>query len=58
MVSGMIHHTRAALPVNGRVQLTQQFAVGWEQLDNSSRIYSGPRKDPNSYTIYEGGAGS
>src|SRR5450432_257669 len=28
-------HTRAALPVNGRVWVAQRFAVDWEQLDAS-----------------------
>jgi hypothetical protein len=47
-----VRHTRAALPVNGGVRLAQRFAVDWEQLDAQSRIYSGPRTDPRSYTIY------
>lgn len=45
-------HTRAALPVNGRVWVTQRYAVDWEQLDASNRIYVGPREDVNSYKIY------
>lgn len=45
-------HTRAALPVNGRVWVTQRFAVDWEQLDSSGRTYSGPREDVKSYTIF------
>jgi hypothetical protein len=45
-------HVRAALPVNGRVWLAQRFAVDWEQLDDSGRIYNGPASDPNSYTIF------
>jgi Peptidase family M23 len=45
-------HTRAALPVNGRVWLAQRFAVDWEQLDAQGRIYSGPREKPESYTIF------
>ena len=45
-------HTRAALPVNGRVWLAQRFAVDWEELDASGRIYSGARESPASYTIY------
>jgi hypothetical protein len=45
-------HTRAALPVNGRVWLAQRFAVDWEQLDRNGRIYSGPREKLQSYTIY------
>jgi peptidase M23-like protein len=45
-------HTRAALPVNGRVRIAQRFAVDWEQLDDASRIYVGPREQLTSYTIY------
>jgi hypothetical protein len=45
-------HTRAALPVNGRVWIAQRFAVDWEQLDKDHRIYSGPREKPESYTIF------
>ena len=45
-------HTRAALPVNGRVWLAQRYAVDWEQLDDANRIYHGSSTDPNSYTIF------
>ena len=45
-------HTRAALPVNGRVWVTQRMAVDWERLDASGRIYNGPKQDVNSYAIY------
>lgn len=45
-------HTRAALPVNGRVWLAQRFAVDWEQLDARGRIYSGPSEKLESYTIF------
>src|SRR5208337_1465650 len=45
-------HTRAALPVSGRVWVAQRYAVDWEQLDNSHRIYVGPRENVGSYKIY------
>jgi hypothetical protein len=45
-------HTRAALPVNGRVYVAQRFAVDWEQLDGEGRIYAGAQSEPSSYTIY------
>jgi hypothetical protein len=45
-------HTRAALPVNGRVWIAQRYAVDWEQLDDAGRIYHGPAADVNSYTIF------
>ena len=45
-------HTRAALPVDGRVRIAQRYAVDWEQMDDANRIYVGPQADPKSYTIY------
>jgi murein DD-endopeptidase MepM/ murein hydrolase activator NlpD len=45
-------HTRAALPVNGRVSIAQRYAVDWEQLDAQGRIYHGSQADVASYTIY------
>ena len=45
-------HMRAALAVNNHVWLAQRYAVDWEQLDSQDRIYSGPREDLESYTIF------
>jgi Peptidase family M23 len=45
-------HTRAALPINGRVWISQRMAVDWEQLDAQGRVYSGPREKLESYTIF------
>jgi hypothetical protein len=45
-------HTRAALPVNGRVWLAQRFAVDWEALDGQGQIYNGPQEKLESYTIF------
>lgn len=45
-------HTRAALPVDGRVLIAQRYAVDWEQLDDAGRIYVGPREQVTSYAIY------
>ena len=45
-------HTRAALPVNGRVWLAQRYAVDWEQLDAQGQIYHGPQERLESYTIF------
>jgi len=47
-----VRHTRAALPVNGRIRVAQRFAVDWEQLDAQGRIYHGPQQALSSYTIY------
>lgn len=45
-------HTRAALPVNGRVWIAQRYAVDWEQVDAEHRIYAGPREKLESYSIF------
>jgi hypothetical protein len=45
-------HTRAALPVNGRVWVAQRYAVDWEQTDAAGRIYAGPREKLESYAIF------
>lgn len=45
-------HTRAALPVNGRVWVAQRYAVDWEQLHTNGRIYNGPREQLASYAIF------
>jgi hypothetical protein len=45
-------HTRAALPINGRVWLAQRYAVDWEQLDAQGHIYQGPQEKLESYTIF------
>ena len=46
-------HTRAALPINGKVWLAQRYAVDYEQLDANNRIWSGKnRKNLDNYTIY------
>ena len=45
-------HTRAAMPINGRVWVAQRYAVDWEQLDAQGRVYSGPSEKLESYTIF------
>jgi hypothetical protein len=45
-------HTRAALPVNGRVWLAQRYAVDWEQLDAAGHIYQGAQEKLESYAIF------
>ena len=47
-----VRHTRAAMPINGRVWLAQRYAVDWEQTDASGRIYVGPREKLESYAIF------
>jgi hypothetical protein len=45
-------HTRAALPVDGRVRVAQRYAVDWERLDDAGRIYAGPRERLERYAIF------
>lgn len=45
-------HTRAAMPINGRVWIAQRYAVDWEQIDGQGRIYTGPREKLESYAIF------
>jgi murein DD-endopeptidase MepM/ murein hydrolase activator NlpD len=46
-------HTRAALPINGKVWLAQRYAVDYEQLDANNHIWSGKnRENLENYTIY------
>jgi hypothetical protein len=46
-------HTRAALPINGKVWLAQRYAVDYEQLDANNRVWSGKKKENlENYTIY------
>jgi hypothetical protein len=47
-----VRHTRAAMPINGRVWIAQRFAVDWEQLDAQGRIYNGEREKLESYAIF------
>lgn len=47
-----VRHTRAALPVNGRIWVAQRYAVDWEQLNADGRIYTGPQERLESYTIF------
>ena len=45
-------HTRAILPIDGKLFVSQRYAVDYERLDRNDRIYVGDRLDPSSYTIY------
>jgi len=47
-----VRHTRAALPVNGRLWIAQRYAVDWEQLDDTNRVYHGSKEEDASYTIF------
>jgi hypothetical protein len=45
-------HTRAAMPIDGRVWIAQRFAVDWEQVNAGGTIYSGAREKLESYAIF------
>jgi hypothetical protein len=45
-------HTRAVLPVDGAVWVAQRYAVDWEKVDSSHRIYNGPKEKLESYAIF------
>jgi hypothetical protein len=47
-----VRHTRAAMPINGRVWVAQRYAVDWEQLNASGSIYTGPQEKLESYAIF------
>jgi hypothetical protein len=45
-------HVRAVLPINGKLTISQRFAIDWEKLDEQNRIYVGDPLDVNSYICY------
>jgi Peptidase family M23 len=47
-----VRHTRAAMPINGRVWVAQRYAVDWEQLDGEGYIRKDPQEKLESYTIF------
>ncbi len=49
---GSSRHRRAAMAVNGNIWITQRFAVDWEEVDASGRIYAGPKEKLESYAIF------
>jgi murein DD-endopeptidase MepM/ murein hydrolase activator NlpD len=47
-----VRHVRAGLPINGKVQYAQRFAIDYEQIGDDYRIFKGPKEDLSSYYIY------
>jgi hypothetical protein len=47
-----IRHVRALLSLDGRFHLAQRFAVDWEQIDDTGRIFTGDPKVVQNYKIY------
>jgi hypothetical protein len=42
-----VRHTRAILPINGRVFVAQRYAIDYEQADDQNRIYTGDAREPS-----------
>jgi Peptidase family M23 len=47
-----IRHVRALLTLGGRFTLAQRFAIDWEQIDASGRLFTGDPKLNTSYHVY------
>jgi hypothetical protein len=47
-----IRHVRALLPLDAGFHLAQRFAIDWEQVDASGRIFRGDPRSVRSYRIY------
>ena len=45
-------HVRAVLPINGKLVISQRFAIDWEKLNDEDRIFVGDPQDVNSYFAY------
>lgn len=46
-------HRRALIPVNGRAQIAQRFAIDWVEMEpNGASTYKGDAKDNKSYRAY------
>jgi Peptidase family M23 len=47
-----IRHVRALLPLDGTLYLAQRFAIDFEQVDATGRIFTGDSKVVGNYRIY------
>ena len=47
-----IRHVRALLALDGRFYLAQRFAVDWEKIDDTGRVFTGDPKVVQNYKIY------
>ena len=48
-----IRHVRALLPLDGHLYLAQRFAIDWERVDRTGRVFTGDPKSVRSYRIYD-----
>lgn len=47
-----IRHVRALLSLDGKFDLSQRFAIDWEQIDGQNKLFVGDAKVPANYHIY------
>jgi Peptidase family M23 len=45
-------HVRAVMPINGKLVISQRFAIDWEKLNDENRIFVGDPQDVTSYFAY------
>lgn len=45
-------HVRAVMPINGKLAISQRFAIDWEQLNDENRIFVGDPLDVTNYFCY------
>ena len=45
-------HRRALIPVNGRAQIAQRFAIDWARLNADGKTFTGDAKDNKNYRAY------
>lgn len=45
-------HRRALIPINGRADISQRYAIDWVRLYPEGKTYSGDSKDNKSYRAY------
>jgi len=45
-------HVRATLPIDGRLRLSQRYAIDWEQVDAENRLVTGDLSVSENYVIY------
>jgi len=47
-----VRHVRSFLPINGKLVISQRFAIDWEKLDDQDRIFVGDPLDVTNYFAY------
>jgi murein DD-endopeptidase MepM/ murein hydrolase activator NlpD len=45
-------HRRALIPINGRAQIAQRFAIDWVRMNADGRTFSGDPNDNKNYRAY------